>query len=106
MPLDGRAAAAVEGGALAAGRRAAFAPQVVVERVVLDGDVVPVAAHFGRPGEEGGGARQGGGEGAGEESQFHGCGSICVCVKVKRMVVFVDVVNESRSGSVVAVCRS
>jgi hypothetical protein len=74
VPFDGRAAAAVERGALAARRRAAFAPEVVVERVVLDDDVVPVAAHFCGAADEGGGARQGGGEGAGEEGEFHGCG--------------------------------
>jgi hypothetical protein len=74
VPFDGRAAAAVESGALAAGGRAAFAPEVVVERVVLDDDVVPVAAHFCGAAGEGRGARQGGGEGAGEEGEFHGCG--------------------------------
>ena len=80
VPFDGRAAAAVECGALAAGGCAALAPEVVVEGVVLDGDVVPVAAHFGGAGEEGGGARrQGGGEGGGEDGEFHGRGWIDVC---------------------------
>jgi hypothetical protein len=74
VPLDGRAAAAVESGALAAGGRAALAPEVVVERVVLDDDVVPVATHFCGAADEGRGARQGGGEGAGKEGEFHGCG--------------------------------
>lgn len=42
MPGDGRAAEAIERGALAAGGCGALAPEVVVEGVVADGDEVPV----------------------------------------------------------------
>ena len=80
MPFERAAAQTVNAGALAAGGCATLAPEVVVEGVVLDGDVVPVAAHFGGAGEEGGGARrQGGGEGGGEDGEFHGRGWIDVC---------------------------
>lgn len=79
MPFDGRAADAVESRALAAGRCGAFAPQVVVERVVVYHHVVPVAAHV-CAAVEGGRCCCEGGEGQGEElgGEFHFGGGFAV----------------------------
>lgn len=88
MPLDGRAAGAVESGALAAGGRGALAPEVVVEGVVVDDDVVPVAAHVGAASEGRWGGRGGGqeGHGAGDDGggELH-CADMFEAVGFERM---------------------
>jgi len=75
VPLDHRAALAVECGALATGGGGTLAPEVVVESVVAGDDVVPVTAHVSAAGEGCWSGRCGGqdGHGAGDggEGELH-----------------------------------